>query len=576
MKKAKLLIGLLGATLGLSAASAIVFTRERSVRASGGSGTIGDPYLVSTADEFQSMLDLGTDGTGQYFKLANDLNYTISASPTQWFYGHFDGDNHKITISMSQELRDTPATRVSLFYGINSKGEVANLVTDGELIGANNVAPITLYCNGDVKNCTNYATVTASGNYVGGIVSILSWESKSKDDVYSNVEGCVNHGSVYSSSGFGVGGIVGFSYSFGHIRNSTNLGTVRSDHDNTESSNSAVGGILGQQNLGKTGIVISDCVNGDPSDSSIGKIIGTASIGGIAGYFPNGTADLPFHVTDCINYAEIDGLKSSQTQAYAGHIGGIIGCAGQFTFATRCSNFGPVSGRGRVASSWRGVGGVAGSAYASSEYVDCYNGGDIRATVLAGGVLGFANSALTMNDCFNAGSVVSEAATAYAGGLSAYAGAYTVSGLVSAGSVSSTAANPTNVSMTAGNKSLNATVYDTPLSAAGLSLIREVRTFKCKDAGDALGSRVSSLLGQLTNNDQTILSATSFVKNSSSYLDTANYMVSYSKYIKVNGAFITSFINERNALPIAIVAISSMFVLLFGLLRVHHRRRRII
>ena len=79
---------------------------------SGGDGTAGNPYIISTVADLQKLatdVNNGTTYLGEYFKLSNDISLSgvknwnpigysnASESTTRGFEGIFDGDNYSIT-----------------------------------------------------------------------------------------------------------------------------------------------------------------------------------------------------------------------------------------------------------------------------------------------------------------------------------------------------------------------------------------------------------------------------------------------------------------------------------------------
>ena len=88
-----------------------LFSTRPAEAFSGGVGTSGDPYQITTPAELASLSSyLGSGNSGKYFRLMNDINLDVSpynsgsgwtpigtSSGSSAFYGKFNGDYHTIT-----------------------------------------------------------------------------------------------------------------------------------------------------------------------------------------------------------------------------------------------------------------------------------------------------------------------------------------------------------------------------------------------------------------------------------------------------------------------------------------------
>ena len=206
--------------------------------------TLGDaedkPILINNCAQLAYLaqqVNSGTDYTGKYFKLTDDLNLAgkkwtpIGAEYSKPFKGKFDGNNHEI-FGLKVEIDDW---NVGLFGCINS-GSVKNVricsglvKTSGSCAGG---IVGDLY-NSTMENCTASVNVSGSGN-VGGLAGNIS-------------------GSTVSNCHFLSGEIVGYDY---------------------------VGGIVGHvQNSNKS--TVKDC-------SANASVKGSECVGGLCGWFGNG------------------------------------------------------------------------------------------------------------------------------------------------------------------------------------------------------------------------------------------------------------------------------------------------
>lgn len=103
-----------------------------------GSGTQGDPYIISTAADFEAMAkncNADHKGTGEYFKMTNDIDFGGSAeNPVQLpaigkdgnakitqiaygFDGTFDGYNHTIRGIYHTESGNNAAGKYNALFG---------------------------------------------------------------------------------------------------------------------------------------------------------------------------------------------------------------------------------------------------------------------------------------------------------------------------------------------------------------------------------------------------------------------------------------------------------------------------
>ncbi|WP_242705765.1 WxL domain-containing protein [Pontibacillus sp. ALD_SL1] len=176
-----------------------------------GSGTSGDPYIITTCEGLQNIpaydADAGTNAIQGYFELGKDIdcqetvnwNGGLGFEPIRGpFAGHFDGKGFVITgLTINRPAEDY----VGLF------GEVSNAAIEGvglvsvNVTGKNNVGGLAggiMYT--DVS--TVYATGAVTGeNQVGGVLGFLN---------DSTILNAYSH--VITTGNDGVGGVVGFIY----------------------------------------------------------------------------------------------------------------------------------------------------------------------------------------------------------------------------------------------------------------------------------------------------------------------------------------------------------------------------
>ncbi len=156
-----------------------------------------------------------------------------------------------------------------------------------------------------IDNIISYATVTGTGNNVGGIAGTLSAVRPNRCSMNENTSGANNVGGIvghlimapaqycYSygdvnTTGYVAGGIIGYSQSGGIIRRCYSKGNVRATGRHSFSysegetafskSESGTGGIIGV--WGRMGGIISCCSYGDIEGERAGGLVGTGVGGG--------------------------------------------------------------------------------------------------------------------------------------------------------------------------------------------------------------------------------------------------------------------------------------------------------
>ena len=366
--------GVIAVAMALSLIPAFALTASAAdfANAAGGTGTEGDPYQISTADQLKALAEAVNGGeaySGTYFKLTEDINLNGSEDD-QWtpigdeskaFDGTFDGGGYEIT---GLYIDDPDSAYQGLFGYVGSGGTVKNLSVSGNISVRGFVGGIVGLNKGTVENCYNTGSVT--GNYyVGGIAGRN----------YGTVTNCYNTGAVSGNYHIGgnVGGVVGSNEDGGTVKNCYNTGNVKDETDGL-SNTGYVGGVVGYNNNS----TVENCYN-TGSVTSEGQ-----NVGGVVGYnYRSGT------VENCYNTGDVSGK-------YA--VGGVVGYNSDTV--KNCYNTGSVSGIGDYSSN---VSGVVGSNYGTVE--NCYNTGDVSGNYAVSGVVGSNNYYGTVTNCYNTGDV---------------------------------------------------------------------------------------------------------------------------------------------------------------------------
>lgn len=207
-----------------------------------GSGTETDPYRIGTAEGLKWFRDKVNNATKEAdTKICAELTKDIDLSGEAWtpigiggaFYagtppysGTFDGKGHTIkNLSI-----DSSAHYVGLF-GYVYGGTIRNLTVSGSVKGSEHTGGIAGAANGGTfENCANQCAV--QGGTTGGIIGFATEEGT------LIVRDCYNVGSITTTTGNSVGGIIGQCINTsGTIRNCYNAGTV--------TGTASVGAIIG-------------------------------------------------------------------------------------------------------------------------------------------------------------------------------------------------------------------------------------------------------------------------------------------------------------------------------------------
>lgn len=160
---------------------------------SGGSGTVTDPWVISTVDDLQKLAETVNDGesySGKYFIQDTDLDLMgITWEPIgytdggYYFSGHYDGKNHSISNATSTGKVDEDGQATVGIFGCIIEGSVSNLHVknvdffangEGGYSLAGGIADITF--DSDITNCSvensslkGEKTLVANNACVGGI-----------------------------------------------------------------------------------------------------------------------------------------------------------------------------------------------------------------------------------------------------------------------------------------------------------------------------------------------------------------------------------------------------------------------
>ncbi len=233
MKMKKCLAIILALVMALGCMSFTAFAADLEGFA-GGTGTESDPYQIATLTQFEnfaSIVNGGNNCAGIYFVLTADIGTTDTPVTTMIgsFSGHFDGQNHTVTM----DIHGT-----ELFNGLFGEciyATIANVNTAGSVSGTSATGGLCGFANGGTfNNCHNFATVSCGNDSSGGVCGIL----------FSTMTNCSNSGDVTiecESDSKYYGGVCGKN--LGTMANCYNSGTV--SVTGTEAIYPTIGGVCG-------------------------------------------------------------------------------------------------------------------------------------------------------------------------------------------------------------------------------------------------------------------------------------------------------------------------------------------
>lgn len=364
-------------------------------------------------------------------------------SNTSDYYGGLIGYATNITVSgvTNEIVLATSNSYVGGLIGFCQNATIENCHNKANVSGIGNVGGIVGF-TGDLEkvgfgshitNCTNSGDISATGNYVGGIVGwardtyftdvVNSGDIKTSGNTVGGISSRVCGGSVNNAQNSGnvegtdfVGGITGH-LSWATITNVSNSGKII--------GNDYVGGLVGQ---GESNEAINFLVNGTLSNT--GCVGGRNYVGGIAGYLKNTTDknvsiewDATVNIENCtFGDSSGDGVRGTS------YMGGAIGFLGEYITIS-----GSISVSGCDIDNENGGNYLVGGAIG-------YNAGTVSANIsvtarvisrlygkvnnisgaFAGGIVGYNAGTLSGELNRTSGDVLSVAFNDYVGGLVGY------------------------------------------------------------------------------------------------------------------------------------------------------------
>lgn len=407
------------AAITLNESSAAEYNSETTATESEdiiGEGTAGDPYLITSAEDLQWLVDeidenSGTNSYGKHYKLTTDISIETTEEkpwnfcpPTAPFMGNLDGNGKTITGNIV-----APQNAFAFgFIGYSQDGNVENLNINANVIGSDIVydvgpmitgndavhlelnavgAVVGANIGGTIDNCTNLGTVkggeisntTIDGAYVntGGVVGI---------SINGNIENSNNEGevigacstetdkNVWNAAGGVAGNVTGTT-----ISACENTGEVTGGE--VYNGESIAGGIIGNSSNLMGDVIISSCINNGVVNGSTAEHNDSSRTGGIIGNisdadnYPNDDGNSKIEC--CVNNQPVTGGKGhDHGDTYTGGIAGydvqadIISCENNGTVTA-----GDTEHEGDLQGGWIYAGGIVG-------YFSSHNTEDRVATVI--------------------------------------------------------------------------------------------------------------------------------------------------------------------------------------------------
>ena len=188
-----------------------------------GTGTESDPFLITNNDEWSAFTQNTKNGktyNGKFLKLTSGIDATES---TGLFSGTFLGNNQTINAAIDD------ADASTALFGSLDGGTIKDLIVEGNISGGTNTAALVLSAGNSgtnlIRNCVINATVTSSGDHVGGFLADAT-------DGNITINGCVFSGKMVGD-GSTKGVFTGWAEEGGTVNLLDCLFLIQQDQDTT-------------------------------------------------------------------------------------------------------------------------------------------------------------------------------------------------------------------------------------------------------------------------------------------------------------------------------------------------------
>ncbi len=258
----------------------------------GGSGTEGNPYLISTAShlaQFAYNVNAGTDlhYIGKHFKLTDNIDlsnhyWVPIGTESNTFNGYFDGNGKNIS-NMTIGSSETPITNPGVYGLFGATGVIGAVIKD---LGVTNISItagdawaffgglIAKQYGTIIDNCYTTGTIDAGSKLqmkVGGLVG---------SNYGGTIRNCYSNMIINTASR--AGGLVGENYpnvitnGASNIFNSYATGNVTGGWD--------VGGLVGRNNTNASYSGQSSNIKNCYATGNVTGVTDTTNVGGVVGY----------------------------------------------------------------------------------------------------------------------------------------------------------------------------------------------------------------------------------------------------------------------------------------------------
>ena len=369
-----------------------IFEEINTTQFAGGSGSIGNPYKISTIEQMNNMLLY----PNAHYILINDItlpqaaqntsNFTSLFNGETMFNGSLNGNGHTI---YNLTIYNINTFYTGLFACIGVDGSVTNLTLENvNLQGTNYIGGIAGYALGEITDCKVsgkiiYIPQNSYKIYLGGIAGRAE----------NNVNGCTSSVEIIADGVNGetyVGGIVGY-YSYGMGKSETSFTVVSSVNISLSANennriNGYLGGVFGESS--ETISIINSRFDGNITADGLGH----TRAGGLIGYCSSGT------FSSCYSTGEI-----YVTNVDSAHVGGLTGCCNISGTFSSCYTTGDITVT--TASYSLFVGGITGDGWGT--FSSCYTTGEIyvmtAGSAYVGGIAGDGRG--TFSSCYTTGEI---------------------------------------------------------------------------------------------------------------------------------------------------------------------------
>ncbi|MEX2363721.1 MAG: hypothetical protein WD597_08860, partial [Balneolaceae bacterium] len=329
------------------ASSSILMAQTAS--APSGSGTSGDPYLISSLNNLY-WITQNSSSWDKYFNQISNIDASASSgwdsgagftpigNSTTKFTGQYDGNNKSISnlfinrssinyiglfgytndaIIKNLTLNDvniTGSVYVGAFAGELGGGqsELLNCSSSGSVTGSNTTGGLVGVTNSQITNSTSSATVSGVNTDIGGIVGLLYYGTITSTNFSGSVSGYSNVGNF---AGRNERGTIEKSYAIGTASGNTAVGGFIGKHyGGTIQNNYSTGNATGTTNVG--GFIgeienPSAAITTLTKNYSIGTATGTTNVGGFLGKKTSGTVSGNYWNTTTSGTSTAVGLGTS-------------------------------------------------------------------------------------------------------------------------------------------------------------------------------------------------------------------------------------------------------------------------